>query len=78
MTHSEMLDAVRKVFFVHGTDEEIDHLVLELDALVPNANISDMIFYPDVKRDPEQIVAEALRREEQHAAHLTLIQRATA
>ena len=68
MTKAEMLDAVRRVQAVDGTDEEIDALVFRLRSALPHAGGSDMIFYPDAERSPEQVVEGALRRERAHAA----------
>ncbi len=67
MTRSEMIDAARKVFAMDGTEDEINVLVYNLKLSAPHSKISDMIFYPDVERDAEQVVDEALRREKEYA-----------
>ena len=69
MNRAEMLDLVTKVFNVNGDDDQLDAAVSRLKSAFPNAKISDMIFYPDTKRNPEQIVDEALRREAEYVAH---------
>lgn len=68
MTRSEMIDAVKRVFDMEESEEEIDVLVSRLKSEVPHAKISDMIFWPDVERTPEQIVDEALRRQRTYGA----------
>lgn len=66
MTRIEMLAMVKRLFIADGTESEINEMVHRLDAAVPHANISDMIYYPDQDHDEEQIVDEALRREQAH------------
>ncbi len=68
MTRSEMVAAVKRLFIAAGSEEELHALRQQLKTAVPHANISDLIYYPDEDRDEEQIVDEALRREEEYAA----------
>lgn len=63
MTRLEIIDAVKRIVEVDGSEEDIHVLIRCLKAAVPRAGISDLIFYSDQDRDPEQIVDEALRRQ---------------
>ena len=71
MSRSEMVELATKVFNIDGSDDEIDAALFRLKSMVPHGNISDLIFYPDAERTPEQIVDEALRREKEYAARAT-------
>ena len=62
MNRTEMIQAVRKLMTGDCSDHELDSLPLELDRLAPGSRITDLIFYPDKERTPEQIVDEALAR----------------
>ena len=68
MTRAEMLEAVGRLFVANGTEEELDQLLNELVRAAPHSGISDLIYYPDQERNEEQIVDEALRREQDYAA----------
>lgn len=68
MTRLEILDMVKRVVISEESEEVIDALVLQLRAAVPHAKIGDIIFYSDLELTPEQIVDEALRREQDYAA----------
>lgn len=68
MNRSEMIGAVKRLFVSDCSEEELDLLLGNLVKTTPHAGISDMIFYPDEERTPEQIVDEALRREREYAA----------
>lgn len=65
MTRSEMIDMVRRVQKLDGTENEIDALIGTLIRQVPHANISDLIHRPPnrIQLSAEEIVDEALRRE---------------
>jgi len=56
----EMIEAVRRLFVADGTEEELHQLLGQLDLAAPYSNISDLIYYPDQNRTPEQIVDVAL------------------
>lgn len=61
MEREYLVELVRKIIEVQGTEQEIDEWLRELEARVPHPHVSDLIFYPE-KEDmtPEQIVDEAL------------------
>ena len=65
MTPVEMIAAVQKIFDLDGSEEEIDSLISLLDDNVPHAEISDLIYYTEPELSAAEIVAEALRREEE-------------
>lgn len=78
MNRSDMIALVERLAAADGTEEELDGILDQLVNSAPNSMISDLIYYPDAERDPEQIVDEALRREEEHAAGTPLAQEASA
>ena len=62
MTRDEMIRAVGKLMTGDATDAELDSLPLELDRAAPGSRITDLIYYSEVERTPEQIVDTALAR----------------
>ncbi len=66
MTRSEMVRAVERLFVADGSEADLYELRQQLTMVVPHANISDLIYYPDQERTEEQIVDEALRREQEY------------
>ena len=75
MTRQDMIDAVERLFYADGSEDELHILRQKLKEIVPHGNISDLIFYPEVELTAEQTVDEALWREAEHVAQT---QRATA
>lgn len=67
MTRSEMVIAVKRLFVADGSEEELHELRQRLKAAVPHAGISDLIYYSDEDLNEDQIVDEALRREQAYA-----------
>jgi hypothetical protein len=65
MTRNEMIDMVRRVQTLDGTENEIDDLIGTLVRRAPHAKISDLIHRPPnrIQLSAEEIVDEALRRE---------------
>ena len=63
MTPEEMVAAIKTLQIGARDERERDALLEALSVSVPHAMISDLIYYPDKQRSPEEIVAEALRRE---------------
>ena len=70
MTRSEMVAAVRRLFAADGNEQELDQILDCLVQSVPHADISDLIYYPDKSFSEEEIVDEALRREQAYAAKI--------
>ena len=66
MTRSEMVRAVERLSVADGNEAELHELRQQLKMVLPHANISDLIYYPDQERTEEQIVDEALRREQEY------------
>ena len=60
MNRLEMIKAVRRLLVADGTEEELHQFLDQLDAAAPCSNFSDLIYYPDQSRTPEQIVDVAL------------------
>ena len=61
LSRQELIELVRKIINVEGTEEEIDEWEQELKANVPHPEVSGLIFYPeDEDVTPEEIVDEAL------------------
>ena len=64
MTREELIAAVGRT---HGRERPagsaLDDLLQQMDAAVPHAMISDLIFYPECPRSDAQLVDEALLRE---------------
>ena len=46
------------------TESELDGILLEAEALVPHANLSDLLFWGERERTDEEAVDEAIKREE--------------
>lgn len=55
-----MIEAVRRLSVADGTEEELDQLINQLEMAAPHSKISNLIYYPDQDRTPEQIVDAAL------------------
>jgi len=62
MTRAELIQAVVKLTTGRATDDELDALPLALDRAAPGSRITDLIYYPDRDRTPEEIVDLALSR----------------
>ncbi len=77
MNRLEMVNAVKRLNIADGTEAELDLILHHLVNAAPNSAISDLIYYPDAERTPEQIVDEALRREKEYAARASQGQKAT-
>ncbi len=60
MDKNELIELVRKIMEVKGTEEEIDNWMLTLKANVPHPAVSDLIFYSKEPLSPEQVVDKAL------------------
>jgi len=58
MTREELVELVKKIVTVQGTEEEIDGMLELLKKNVPDPRVSNYIFYDELT--PEQIVDKAL------------------
>ncbi len=72
MTKDDILEAVRKIYQVDGTEEEIAATVDMLRKELPHAKIIDLIFHDFRNLIPEQVVDEAMRREAEYARKTSL------
>jgi hypothetical protein len=62
-----MLQAVRKIYQVDGTEGDIAATVDMLRKELPHAKIIDLLFHDFGGLTPEQVVDEAMRREAEYA-----------
>ncbi len=67
MTTDEILQLIKRIFAVDGTEEEMWASIDSLDDAFPHSKISDIIFHDLEFTTPEQVVAEAMRREADYA-----------
>jgi hypothetical protein len=69
MTREEMIDAMRRVIEIDGTEEEIDELIYQLKLAAPHSRITELIVHR-TDLAAEGLVDEALRREKEKACRL--------
>ena len=67
MNSNEALSLVKKIYFGPAENVLITPLLDRLYKAFPHAHISDLIFNNSVELTPEQVVAEALKREAEHS-----------
>jgi hypothetical protein len=60
MTREELIDLVGRIMRLEAKGSELDEWVWQLIQNVPQPHVSDMIFWPDRERTPEEIVDEAM------------------
>ncbi len=60
MNKEELIELVRKIIEVEGTEEEIDTYTDMVSKAVPHPEWTDLIYYDDRKLTPDQVVEEAL------------------
>lgn len=60
MNKDELIELVRKIIEVEGTEEEIDTYVDKVSKAVPHPEWMGLIYYDDRDLTPEQVVEEAL------------------
>lgn len=67
MTREEMIEAMRRVIELDGTEEELDELAYQLKLAMPHARVTELI-QKRIDLDAEGLVDEALRleREKRH------------
>lgn len=63
MTRDELVELVRRIQRVDGSEEEISRMVLTLKASVAHPAVSDLIFWSEKELTAEEIVDEALAYE---------------
>lgn len=56
----DLIELVRKIINVEGTEEEIDNMIDILEQSVPHPEVSDLIFWNEIELTPEQVVEQAL------------------
>ena len=60
MSKEELVELVRRIIAVDGTEQEVDRMIEVLCANVPHPEVTDLIFYSDIERTPAEIVEVAL------------------
>ena len=60
LTRDELIDRVRRISAVQGTDEELQKLAAEINANVPYPDITDLIYDEEESMTPEEIIDKAL------------------
>jgi hypothetical protein len=60
LSRKELINLVQKIMNCEGTEQEIDKWLEIAQDSVPHPNLSDLIFYPDRERTPEEIIEIAL------------------
>ncbi|GLC28921.1 bacteriocin immunity protein [Clostridium omnivorum] len=61
LSKNELIEIVKRIINVEGTEEEIDEMIEVFERNVPHPAASDLIFYPEKGEvTPEEIVEEAL------------------
>ncbi len=66
MTRKEMIGKVKKIFYGPTDNKVISEVLDQLDAVLPHVFISDLIFHGPDDLTPEQIVDEAISRENEN------------
>ena len=60
MSRDELIELVRRVIEVDGTEEEIDACIEAVSRSVPHPGWLDLIYYNDRDLTPEEVIDEAL------------------
>ncbi|MGO4109711.1 bacteriocin immunity protein [Paenibacillus sp. YAF4_2] len=56
----ELIELVRKIMNVEGSEEEIDNMIELLKSNVPHPEVSDLIYWNEKELTAEQVVEQAL------------------
>ncbi|BFT72385.1 bacteriocin immunity protein [Paenibacillus sp. P36] len=56
----ELIELVRKIMNVEGSEEEIDNMIELLKSNVPHPEVSDLIYWNENELTAEQVVEQAL------------------
>jgi hypothetical protein len=62
VSRDELIEVVRRIVSVDGTEQELNELMDLLERNVPHPEVSNLIFYPPdgISLSPEQVVDRAL------------------
>lgn len=60
LTREELIERVRRIIAVDGTDEALEALAAEIDANTPHPDIVDLIYGGSQQLSPEAVVDTAL------------------
>lgn len=58
LTRDELIELVRKIMDCEGTEEEIDEMIVVLEANVSDHEVTDYIYYDE--KTPDEVVDKAL------------------
>lgn len=58
LTRDELIELVRKIMNCEGTEEEIDEMIVVLEANVSDPEVTDYIYYDE--KTPDEVVDKAL------------------
>ncbi len=60
MTKAKLIELVRKIIEVDGTEDELDSYTDAVSKAVPHPEWTDLIYYNDRDLTPEEVVEQAL------------------
>jgi len=60
LNREDLIELVRRIMNVEGTEDEIDDMIDTLKSCVPHPEVSDLIYWNKNDLTPEQIVEQAL------------------
>ncbi|MFE5321528.1 bacteriocin immunity protein [Paenibacillus sp. NPDC056579] len=60
LSKEELIELVRKIMNVEGSEEEIDNMIDLLKYSVPHPEVSDLIYWNENELTAEQVVEQAL------------------
>ena len=60
LNKEELIELVRKIMNVEGSEEEIDNMIELLKSNVPHPDVSDLIYWNENELTAEQVVKQAL------------------
>jgi hypothetical protein len=60
LTRDELIERVRRIIDVDGTDEELEILADEINANVPHPDIIDLVYDENDAMTPQEIIDKAL------------------
>ena len=60
LNKEQLIELVKKIVNVEGSEAEIDEMIYLLERNVPHPGVSDLIFWNEKNYTPEQIIEIAL------------------
>lgn len=59
-SRDDLIELVRKIIHIEGSEDQIDEWINVLEANVPHPRVTDCIYYPERDMSPEEIVDVAM------------------